>query len=178
MAGLLALGLLSPGRPARAEQFTVAVLPDTLNYCDTADPATSRQPENRPVAGGVNWNGRFGPSSPLFAGQAWYGGAFSNGPGSYQTFAAVGKTLPHLNLELEPSDAALAWAAGMLAAHPGVPKIVTTHELLSWLNDGTGRALYLDAVWGLRGSLNKGPGCGWRGAAGYRGSGNRSIPKG
>ena len=213
----LAAGLASPA--VRAEQFTIAVIPDTQNYCDTqaspqpagmqvyqremqylADQKTARNivfvthvgdvvqhgdlydgewqnaqsamnilaasgipfgmtPGNhdydnyshttgsRPLAGSVKWNQYFGPSSSYFSGKSWFGGSFTDpasaGVSSYETFTAGGKTFLHISLEMEASDASLNWASGVIAAHPGLPTIVTTHEYLSYQNDAAGKAIRL-----------------------------------
>ena len=228
ICGWLALLTLAPGFPAQGARFTIAVIPDTLNYCDSADPTTSPQPAsaqiyqrqmqylarqktalnlvfathvgdvvqhgdlfdaewqnaksaldalaasglpfglspgehdydnyshaapgNRPVAGNVKWSHYFGPASAYFAGQSWYGGAFTNDLDSFQTFAAGGRTFLHISLELEPSDDAIAWAASVLTDHPGLPTILSTHEYLSFRSDTNGKALYLDG--GYRSGLS------------------------
>lgn len=84
----------------------------------------------RPLAGGRTWNLYFGPESRHFAGKAWYGGASENGLNSYQTFEGGGVRFLHLSLEMEPTPRALAWAQGVIDAHPGLPVMVTTHEWL------------------------------------------------
>lgn len=93
---------------------------------------------SRPLQGSVGWNNSFGPSSSYFTGKSWYGGASSGvtvnnnaGMSSYQTFSAGGKMYMNISLEMEPSNEAIDWAKGVIAAHPGVPTIVTTHEYLS-----------------------------------------------
>ena len=83
---------------------------------------------NRPLAGSVKWNQYFGPNSSYFSGQAWYGGSFNGGMDSYQTFTAGGKTYMNLSLEMLPTNDAIAWAQGVIDAHPGVPTMITTHD--------------------------------------------------
>ena len=219
-AGLLALLTVVPSGSCLGARFKIAVIPDTLNYCDSVDAGSSPQPAsaqifqrqlqyvasqkaaanivfathvgdvvqhgdlydpewqnakaamdllaasglafgmspgehdydnyshpapgNRPVAGSVKWSQYFGPLSPYFAGQRWYGGAFTNGLDSFQTFTAGGKTFLHINLELEPSDDAIAWATSVITNHAGMPTILTTHEYLSFQSDTNGTAVYLD----------------------------------
>lgn len=84
----------------------------------------------RPLSGSRAWSLYFGPESRHFAGKSWYGGASENGFNSYQTFEGGGVRFLHLSLEMEPTPAALAWAQGVIDAHPGLPIIVTTHEWL------------------------------------------------
>ena len=85
---------------------------------------------SKPLAGGRTWSLYFGPTSRHFAGKAWYGGASENGLNSYQTFNGGGRTYLHLSLEMEPPQSALAWAQGVIDAHPGLPVMITTHEWL------------------------------------------------
>lgn len=83
---------------------------------------------SRPLAGSVKWNQYFGPNSSYFAGKSWYGGSFNGGMDSFQTFDGGGKTFLHLSLEMCPTDEAIAWAQGVINAHPGLPTIITTHD--------------------------------------------------
>ena len=229
----LALATLLGAATASAEKFTVAVIPDTQNYCDTANPTANPQPGsveiyqremlylasqkiaqnivfathvgdvvqhgdlydaewrnaksamnilaaagipfgmspgnhdydnyshpapgNRPIAGSVKWNQYFGPSSHYFANKHWYGGSYNGGLDSFQTFKAAGKTFLHISLEMEASDDAIAWANAVIASHPGLPTIVTTHEYLSYQNAPYGKALYLnDGYLGARGNSVQG----------------------
>lgn len=96
------------------------------------DNAARSGSENNPVAlaGGRAWDAHFGARSRHFAGKSWYGGAFNQGLNSYQFFSGGGKRFLHVSLEMEPTPAALAWAQGVIDAHPGLPVIVTTH---AWL---------------------------------------------
>jgi hypothetical protein len=83
------------------------------------------------VDGSILYNCYFGPESRHFEGRSWYGGSFADGRDSWSTFQAGGETFLFLGLELEPSDASLAWAGEVLDAHPGLPAILVTHEYLS-----------------------------------------------
>ncbi len=88
----------------------------------------------------VRW---FGPQR--YQGRPWFGGASANGRNSFQLFEGAGITFLHLSLEWRPSDAAIAWAQEVLAAHPHLPTILTTHEHLgtgapaSWRGGGATR---------------------------------------
>lgn len=97
---------------------------------------------SRPLAGSVKWNQYFGSNSSYFSGQAWYGGSFNNGMDSYQTFSAGGKTYMNLSLEMLPTNEAIAWAQGVINAHPGVPTMITTHDFLNYTNVTSGTANY------------------------------------
>lgn len=73
----------------------------------------------------VRW---FGPSR--YAGRSWYGGSTPDGQNSYQVFTGGREAFLHLALEWRASDDALAWAQEVLARHPDLPAIVSTHEHL------------------------------------------------
>ena len=93
---------------------------------------------SKPLAGSRVWSLYFGPASRHFAGRDWYRGASPNALNSAQTFTAGGMSFLHLSLEMEPPQAALDWAQGVIDAHPGMAIIVTTHE---WLRpDATERS--------------------------------------
>jgi len=87
------------------------------------------------VDGGSTYNRFFGPNSVHFKGKSWYGGSFNNGLNSWATFQGGGKSFLFLGLELEPSDAAIAWAQKVLDAHKGMPTILVTHEYLCFADD-------------------------------------------
>ncbi|PRY17611.1 calcineurin-like phosphoesterase family protein [Pseudosporangium ferrugineum] len=69
----------------------------------------------------------FGPSR--FAGRPTFAGASPDGYNSAHLFTAGGRKWLVLALDWRISDGGLAWADGVLKAHPRVPAIVTTHDL-------------------------------------------------
>jgi len=93
------------------------------------------------------WSKYFGPSR--YGAQKWFGGSdagFSHtyantipgapalvragaGLSTYQTFQAGGRSYLHISLSCGAPDGELAWADSVIAAHPGVKTIVTTHAL-------------------------------------------------
>jgi hypothetical protein len=102
------------------------------------------------------WKNYFGSGSKYFKGKSWYGGASDNvgyistggngagtgeylpvgtacnyGLSSYQLFSAGGKRFLHIALELEPSNAAIAWAQNVINTYPNYATIVTTHSYMS-----------------------------------------------
>ena len=99
--------------------------------------------------GTSKWISTFGPGR--FSGQSWFGGSdigFSHtyantipggpdlvrtgvGLNTYQTFQGGGETYLHISLATGAPDGELAWAQGVIDAHPGVKTIVTTHSFLS-----------------------------------------------
>jgi hypothetical protein len=95
-----------------------------------------------PTTGTDAYNTNFGPSTTYFSGKPWYGsmtlanGAYdSKGTNSWQKFTADGQPFLNICLEDEASDAALAWADTVLAANPGVPTIISTHEVIDQSNN-------------------------------------------
>jgi len=91
------------------------------------------------------WKDYFGTESTYFKGKSWYVGGPSGGWNSYQYFSGGGVDFLHIGLEYlgsrnasEISDI-LAWAQGVIDAHPGVPTILSTHSYLtypSWITEG------------------------------------------
>lgn len=76
----------------------------------------------------------FGPAR--YAGYDWYRGSHPDGLSSYQVFEAGGREFLHLSLEWEPlgpvddPSTPLGWANQVLATHPDLPTIITTHAYL------------------------------------------------
>ncbi|MFC1453307.1 metallophosphoesterase [Verrucomicrobiota bacterium] len=70
----------------------------------------------------------FGPHR--FSGVPWYAGASANGLNSYQIFTGGGRTFRIMHIEMDWPDPALAWAEEVLAAEPGVPTIISTHNYI------------------------------------------------
>lgn len=76
----------------------------------------------------------FGPAR--YASYDWYRGSHPDGLSHYQVFEAGGREFLHLSLEWEPLGPAsdpstpLGWAKSVLAAHPDLPTIITTHAYL------------------------------------------------
>lgn len=60
-----------------------------------------------------------------------YGGSDPTGFNRYHVFEAQGQEFLVLALGWRSSDASLAWAQGVLDAHPTLPTILTTHSLLN-----------------------------------------------
>lgn len=83
------------------------------------------------VGGLENFLSAFGADQPFFAGKPWYADRFAGGTSSAQTFTAGGYTFLHLALEMQAGDEVLAWARGVIADHPGLPTIVSTHDYLA-----------------------------------------------
>jgi autotransporter-associated beta strand protein len=72
---------------------------------------------------------KFGPSR--FSGRSWYGGASSSGFSSYQIVPCGGTNYLYLELDVDAPDSQIAWAQGVINAHPGMPTVVSTHDYLN-----------------------------------------------
>ncbi|GIF96697.1 LamG-like jellyroll fold domain-containing protein [Catellatospora citrea] len=66
-----------------------------------------------------------------------FGGATADGYNTYHVFRAAGREWLLLAMDWRPSDASLAWARSVLAAHPHMPAILTTHDLAFADDSGT-----------------------------------------
>lgn len=77
----------------------------------------------------------FGPHR--FASAPTFGGASPDGYNSYHLLRAAGRRWLVLALDWRVSDAGLSWAQGVLDAHPTVPAVLTTHDLVWAEDDGT-----------------------------------------
>lgn len=73
----------------------------------------------------------FSPRSRYFHGRNWYVAAHDDGADSAQIFTAGACSFLHIGLQYEAPDASLAWAQGVIDAHPGLPTIVTTHKYMN-----------------------------------------------
>lgn len=87
------------------------------------------------LGGFALWRQSFGSETPFFRNRPWYVSSFRHGADSAVIFVGAGRRFLHLGLEMQPDDAALDWARGVLARYPGVPTIVTIHQYLR--PDGT-----------------------------------------
>ncbi|MFG3715426.1 LamG-like jellyroll fold domain-containing protein [Micromonospora sp. NPDC047730] len=78
----------------------------------------------------------FGPGR--YRKMSTFRGASADGYNTYHVFTASGREWLLLALDWRPSAGTLAWAREVLGAHPGLPAILTTHDL-AWA-DGNGQA--------------------------------------
>ncbi|GAA0963165.1 LamG domain-containing protein [Kribbella koreensis] len=83
----------------------------------------------------------FGPQR--FKRMSTYGGSTPDGYNSYHVFRAGGRQWLLLAMDWRPSDAGFAWARKVIAEHPTLPVILTTHELV-YANDDGGVAYLSD----------------------------------
>jgi len=68
--------------------------------------------------------------------QATFGGRDPSGFHEYHLFDVDGNQFMVLSMSWRASDTAIAWARGVLAKHPKVPVILSTHQLLNIGPDG------------------------------------------
>ncbi|MFD0744326.1 LamG-like jellyroll fold domain-containing protein [Phytohabitans flavus] len=93
---------------------------------------------NHDIRGGDDQRGdsaylrAFGPQR--FAGTPTFGGASPDGYNSYHWLRAGGREWLVLALDWRISDRGITWAQGVIDAHPKLPVIVTTHDLV-WAED-------------------------------------------
>ncbi|MGY1750192.1 LamG-like jellyroll fold domain-containing protein [Modestobacter sp. SYSU DS0511] len=76
----------------------------------------------------------FGPDRA--AEQSTYGGSDPTGMNQYHVFEAEGQQFMVLALSWRASDATLRWANEVIDAHPTVPVILTSHDIIAVQNDG------------------------------------------
>ncbi|MTD58728.1 LamG-like jellyroll fold domain-containing protein [Amycolatopsis pithecellobii] len=77
----------------------------------------------------------FGPRR--FARSSTFRGASPDGYNTYHVFRAADRTWLVLALDWRTSDEGLAWARQVLDQNPGVPTILTTHDIVSPNDDGS-----------------------------------------
>jgi hypothetical protein len=99
------------------------------------DPAHPPRPEQKQVGvrhlGGLTgFQSAFSSASAFFAGRPWYVDSHDDGADSAQVFTAGECRFLHIGLQYHAPDVSLSWAAAVIARHPGLPTIVTTHDYL------------------------------------------------
>jgi hypothetical protein len=125
-----------------APELPYSLVPGNHDYAITGSKSTLA----------ANYVANFGPSR--FAGKTWYRGATANGWNSYQIVTIGGRDYLHLALEWLPAsvtagqDDAIAWAQGVINAHPNMPTILSTHEyIIDDFSVGNGRSAGGEAIW-------------------------------
>ncbi|WP_407320155.1 metallophosphoesterase [Isoptericola halotolerans] len=89
----------------------------------------------------------FGPERA--AAQATYGGSDPTGLNQYHVFEAEGQEFMVLALTWRASDQTIAWADQVMAEHPDVPVVLTTHSMLAIGSDATSpqNTAYGEKLW-------------------------------
>ena len=83
------------------------------------------------VGGLDNFRRVFGDDTAFFKDKPWYVASYRGGANSAQKFSAGGYEFLHIALEMQPGNDVLRWVELVLASHPGLPTIVTTHDYLN-----------------------------------------------
>jgi len=87
------------------------------------------------VGGLNNFRSVFGADQEFFSDKDWYVSSFRGGANSAQIFEAGGYRFLHLALEMQADDDVLAWAESVLASHPKLPTILSTHDYMDGRGD-------------------------------------------
>lgn len=90
----------------------------------------------QPLEGSRKFLEHFGPNR--FAGKPYWGGASPDGLSSYQYFYGGGRRFLALHLTVDVPPETMAWAQGVLDAHPNLPTMITTHIYMK----ANGRTLF------------------------------------
>ena len=83
------------------------------------------------VGGLDNFRSAFGDHTHFFRDADWYVSSFDGGTNSAQVFQGGGYRWLHVAVEMQPGDEVLAWVERVLAEHPGLPTILSTHDYLN-----------------------------------------------
>ncbi|MEM9176841.1 MAG: serine/threonine protein phosphatase [Myxococcota bacterium] len=122
---------IPPGNHDYDAMYNVASHPPDLSKPPQAITFTVEDLGLLHVGGLEGFVGAFGADSDFFSGKPWYVAAYGGGTSSAQVFEAGGYRFLHLAIEMQAGDDVLAWARDVIAAHPGLPTIVSTHDYLS-----------------------------------------------
>ncbi len=93
------------------------------------------------VGGLDNFRSVFGADTGFFRDKSWYVDSFRGGANSAQRFSAAGYDFLHIAIEMQAGDPVLAWVETVLAAYPGLPTILTTHDYLDVRGERRARPL-------------------------------------
>jgi hypothetical protein len=135
IAGLTPFGVV-PGNHDYDAMWTDSRYPPAADFRNP--PKDNPRPYGMLHPGGLdNFREVFGAQSDFFRGKPWYVGSYNGGASSAQIFTAGGYRFLHIGLEMSPADDVLAWASSVIAAHPRLPTMISTHDYL----DTQGRRL-------------------------------------
>lgn len=84
---------------------------------------------NKSTSGATKAKAYFGDKR--YKGKAWYGGACDDGASFCQFFPLGKYRILHLALKFKPDPATIKWAQKVLAEHPSLPCILSTHSYLT-----------------------------------------------
>ena len=120
---------VAPGNHDYDSMWTAASHPPNLSK--PRDEITMADVGVLHVGGLDNFRSVFGAQTDFFRDQPWYVASFRGGANSAQRFHAGGYDFLHVAIEMQADDEVIAWVESVLAAHPGLPTIVSTHDYLS-----------------------------------------------
>lgn len=113
---------------------------DAMWSVDSFPPNTRKNPRELTMTpedlgmlhvGGLDYfRSAFGSETQFFKNRDWYVASFRGGADSAQTFTAGGYHFLHIAIEMQADDAVLAWVESVLAMHPELPTILSTHDYL------------------------------------------------
>ncbi len=129
---------VAPGNHDYDAMWSVAGFPPNLNKKRHEIRVTPEDLGMLHIGGLDNFRRAFGDQSEFFKDEPWYIDSYAGGANSAQRFSAGGYTFLHLALQMQAPDGVLAWAASVMARHPAMPTIITTHDYLA--TDGLRRA--------------------------------------
>ncbi len=122
---------VAPGNHDYDAMWSVAGFPPALGKDPRKLTMTPEDLGMLHIGGLDNFRSAFGAESDFFRDKPWYVASFDGGANSAQVFDGGGYTFLHLALQMQAPDSVLAWAESVMAEHPGVPTIVTTHDYLA-----------------------------------------------
>ncbi|MBW2420402.1 MAG: serine/threonine protein phosphatase [Deltaproteobacteria bacterium] len=83
------------------------------------------------IGGLDNFRSAFGAQTDFFRDKSWYVDHYAGGANSAQVFEAGGYRFLHIAIQMQAPDDVLEWVRGVLAKHPGMPTMLSTHDYLS-----------------------------------------------
>ena len=122
---------VAPGNHDYDAMWSVVGYPSSLDR--ESSEALTNTPEDLGMLhiGGLdNFRSVFGDDTKFFADKDWYVSSFRGGANSAQVFDAGGYRFLHLALEMAADDEVVAWAQGVIEAHPNRPTVISTHDYL------------------------------------------------
>lgn len=122
---------VAPGNHDYDAMWSVAQFPPNVSKSPRERTMTPEDLGMLHIGGLDNFRSAFGDNSDFFKNRDWYVSSFNGGADSAQVFSAGGYRFLHIALEMQPADDVLAWAAGVIDSHSGLPTIITTHDYLA-----------------------------------------------
>ena len=161
--------------PGSSSQWTRAT--NAMNLLNAQLPYGTCPGNHDLASGDTNYLQRFGPNPTHVSSMGrwtdpggsqtydWYRGASPRGYSSYQVVTVNGRDYMFLHMDMDAPDQDLAWASGVLTAHPKVLTMITTHNYLAETGgsgiygSGTGQRGYVAqaniGTWGDRPDTNR-----------------------